>query len=153
MAVVFQKLFNHIESTAVYPNSWKSCFLVPIHKKGSPGDPNNYRGLAVGNNVSKMYTKVLNEKLKSYCDIKNILSPQQFGFRNDYRTSDAIFVLRSVISYYSNLRKKPVYACLVDFSKAFDSVDRSALFYKLGTIGIQGNLLKLLICTVNPAIE
>ena len=106
MAVVFQKLFNHIESSAEYPNSWKSCFLVPLHKKGSPGDPNNYRGLAVGNNVSKMYTKILNEKLKSYCDIKNILSPQQFGFRNDYRTSDAIFVLRSVISYYSNLGKR-----------------------------------------------
>ena len=47
----------------------------------------------------------------------------------------------SVISYYNNHGKKPVFSCFVDFSKAFDSVDRSALFYKLGTVGIKGNIL------------
>ena len=144
MAEVFQKLFNHIEISAEFPTAWKSSFLVPLHKKGSPGDPNNYRGLAVGNNVGKFYTKILNEKLKKFCSNKNILSQQQFGFREDFRTSDAIFVLRSVISWYKNKGNKPVYSCFVDFSKAFDSVDRTALLYKLGTVGIQGNLLKLI---------
>ena len=144
MSIIFQKLFNHIEISAEFPNAWKSSFLVPLYKKGSPGDPNNYRGLAVGNNVGKFYTKILNEKLKTYCNTKDILSQQQFGFREDFRTSDAIFVLRSIISYYKNQRNKPVYACFVDFSKAFDSVDRTALLYKLGTVGIKGNILKLI---------
>ena len=145
MVDIYQKLFNHLEASAVFPSSWKGSFLVPLHKKGSPSDPNNYRGLAVGNNVSKFYTKILNDKLKRYCDLKSILSPQQFGFRDDFRTTDSIFVLRSVISYYNNHSKKPVFACFVDFSMAFDSVDRTALFYKLGSMGIKGNILKLII--------
>ena len=144
MSIVFQKLFNHIEVSAQFPKTWKSSFLVPLHKKGSPGDPNNYRGLAVGSNVGKFYTKMLNEKLKSFCNAHNILSSQQFGFREDFRTSDAVFVLRSVISYYKNKGNKPVYSCFVDFSKAFDSVDRTALLYKLGTAGITGNILKVI---------
>ena len=144
MADVFQKLFNQIERTSNFPTAWKTCFLTPLHKKGSPGDPNNYRGLAVANNISKFYTKALNQKLISFSEETNIISPQQFGFRPDFRTSDAIFVLRSSISSYKKTGNKPIFSCFVDFSKAFDSIDRSALFYKLGKIGINGKLLKLI---------
>lgn len=139
---ILVKLFNHIELSSIFPTSWKSSFLVPLHKKGSQGDPDNYRGLAVGSNIGKMYTKCLNTKMKNFVEKQNILSPHQFGFRDDYRTTDAIFSLRSMVSHYKN-GKKPVYACFVDFSKAFDSVNRLALAYKLGKIGIKGNMLKL----------
>ena len=141
---IIAKLFNHIELTSCYPDSWKSSFLVPLHKKGSKGDPDNYRGLAVSNNIGKLYSKCLNEKLKNFAESKNILSPHQFGFRDDFRTSDAIFSLRSILSHYKNNGNKPVYACFVDFSKAFDSVSRTALLYKLGCLGIKGPMLNLL---------
>ena len=142
-APVFAKLFNHIESSTTFPTAWKSSFLVPLHKKGSRSDPDNYRGLAVGSNIGKLYTKCLNTKLKTFVESKNIISQHQFGFRDDYRTSDAIFSLRSMVSYYKNSNNKPVYACFVDFRKAFDSVNRTALAYKLGSVGIRGNMLKL----------
>ena len=145
---IFVKFFNHIEFSATFPNQWKSSFLVPLHKKGSRGDPDNYRGLACGSNIGKFYTKCLNQKLKNYMEENELLSPHQFGFRDDYRTSDAIFSLRSIISHYKNsptFKNKPIYACFVDFSKAFDSVNRTAMAYKLGTVGIKGNLLKLFI--------
>ena len=141
---IFCKLFNLIETSSEFPTSWKSSFLVPLHKKGSAGDPNNYRGLAVGSNTSKFYTKTLNYKLKQFCDANNILSPNQFGFRDDHRTHDAIFVLKSIVSIYKQRNNKPVYACFVDFSKAFDSVIRSAMFFKLGQLGITGGALKLI---------
>ena len=141
-APILTKLFNHIEHSAFYPTVWKSSFLVPLHKKGPQGDPDNYRGLAVGSNISKLYTKCLNSKLKKFADQNNILSPHQFGFRDDFRTHDATFSLRSMISHYKK-DKKAVYACFVDFSKAFDSVNRIALAYKLGKVGIRGNMLKL----------
>ena len=40
--------------------------------------------------------------------------------------------------------KKPVYAIFVDFKKAFDSVCRQALFYKLVKLGITGKFYSVL---------
>ena len=142
-APILARLFNHIEATAIFPSSWKSSFLVPLHKKGSPDDPDNYRGLAVGNNIGKLYTKCLNSKITKFTSENRIISPHQFGFQEDFRTSDAIFSLRSMVSLYKN-ENKPVYGCFVDFSKAFDSVDRTALIYKLGCCGIRGKTLRLI---------
>ena len=144
LSTVYSILFNHIELSGEFPEQWKSSFLVPLHKKGSRGDPDNYRGLAVGSNIGKFFTKCLNHKLKSFVEENNILSPHQFGFRDDFRTTDAIFSLRSVVNYYKSNGNKPVYACFVDFSKAFDSISRIAMAYKLGTVGIKGSMLKLI---------
>ena len=142
---VFTKLFNLIEVTGVYPSAWNTSFLVPLLKKGSQSDPDNFRGLAVGSNVAKFYALCLNNKLINYAESNDILSPHQFGFRENFRTEDAMFTLRSLNSFYKNNSNRPVYACFVDFSKAFDSVDRTALAFKLGEIGIRGNLLNLII--------
>ena len=40
--------------------------------------------------------------------------------------------------------KKPVYGCFVDFAKAFDSVSRNSLLYKLTQTNIGGNFYKLI---------
>ena len=143
LAPIFSKYFNIIETSGIFPTAWKTSFLVPLHKKGPTDIPDNYRGLAVGSNLGKFFTKCFNEKLQSFCENSNLLAPQQFGFRPNYRTTDAIFVLRSAVSYYKNT-KKPIFACFVDFSKAFDSICRPAMLYKLGEIGITGNYLRLI---------
>ena len=141
---ILVKLFNLVEDSGNFPAAWSGNFLVPLFKKGNPTDASNYRGLAVGSNLCKLYTKALNKKLTSYCDTKNIISPYQFGFRADHRTTDSIFVLKSVLSHYKTLSKKPVYACFVDLSKAFDSINRTDLLYKLGQYGIAGNILQVI---------
>ena len=144
LAEVLSKLFNLIEMTGYFPKSWRNNYLVPLHKKGAKSNPNNYRGLAVSSNLSKAYTKILNHKLTKYTETANILSPYQFGFRADYRTSDSIFTLKSILSKYKNSGNKPVYSCFIDLNKAFDTVPRIDLLYKLGLCGIKGNILGVL---------
>jgi hypothetical protein len=43
----------------------------------------------------------------------------QAGFRPDYRTTDHIFTFNTTLNKYLYKNKKPVFACFVDFSKAF----------------------------------
>ena len=142
---LIRKLFTQIESSSVFPTAWKSSFLVPLHKKGSKGNPDNYRGLAVGSNLGKFFTKCLNDRLTSYAEKLNLISENQFGFRPDFRTSDAIFTLKTLVNHQKIKNNQPLYAVFVDFSKAFDSVNRETLSYKLGTFGIRGSLLKLFV--------
>ena len=51
--------------------------------------------------------------------------------------------MQTIASKYKKL-KKPVYAIFVDFKKAFDSVCRQALFYKMAKLGITGKFYGVL---------
>ena len=57
------KLFNEIFVSGVYPVDWKTCHILPLFKKGSVNDPGNYRGISLLSCVSKLYTKLLNNRL------------------------------------------------------------------------------------------
>jgi hypothetical protein len=53
---------------AQIPNEWKRSIIVPIYKKGDKRKPENYRGINLLNTCYKIFSKILNGKLK-----KNIL--------------------------------------------------------------------------------
>lgn len=76
--------------------------------------------------------------------IEDQLSNSQFGFRENHRTADIIFVLKSLINKYIHKNKNIIYACFVDLRKAFDSVWREALLYKLCKMGVGLHFFKLL---------
>ena len=69
--------------------------------------------------------------------------PYQAGFKTNSRTTDNIFILCAIIDKQRCL-SKPLYTCFVDFTKAFDYIDRTALYYKLLNRGIDGNLLNVI---------
>ena len=69
--------------------------------------------------------------------------PYQAGFKNKSRTTDNIFIPCAIIDKQRCL-SKPLYTCFVDFTKAFDYIDRTALYYKLLNRGIDCNLLNVI---------
>ena len=128
-------LFNKILNEGVFPESWTNGIIVPIHKTGNIKDPNNYRGITISSCLGKLFTKILANRLTCWLISNNILAEQQIGFRPGCRTSDHVFVLKSIIDHMKKKRKK-VFACFVDFRKAFDSVWRKGLLFKLYKWGI-----------------
>ena len=68
----------------------------------------------------------------------------QIRFRPGYRTTDHIYAIKTILDKYLFKKKQKVYACFVDFSKAFDMVRRSGLFKKLLDLGIGGNFYKVI---------
>ena len=73
-----------------------------------------------------------------------MISDNQAGFRQGFRTTDQIYILKTILNKYLHKSKKPVFGCFVDFSKAFDSVWRDALFYKMNNLGISGNIFQVI---------
>ncbi len=124
------KMFNLILSSESMPLSWSYGYLVPIFKKGDRLDPGNYRGISIVSCINKLFSKLLNSRLTDFLDIKQHMSRYQIGFARKKRTADHIFVLKCIIEE-AKYNKQAIFSCFVDLKKAFDTVWREGLFYKL----------------------
>ena len=134
-------LMNIIFSNAIYPKSWSSNYLKPIYKKGSKENPDNYRGLAIGSVVSKLYSTILLQRLESFTDSNRTITPNQIGFRKGHRTADHIFVLKSLITKLTRQKNRKLFVAFIDFKKAYDTVNRTTLLERLNSTGISNKLL------------
>ena len=84
-----------------------------------------------------------------------LLYCEQGGFRKGLGTHESCFVLREVIMK-ANLEGNPLYVAVIDFKKAFDTVDFDKLLCKLWFLGIKGRfwlLLKFSLKTGNSVLQ
>ena len=93
--------------------------------------------------IGKLFESILNNRLSFKNEVCNDNDPYQAGFKSNSRTTDNIFILCAIVDKQRCL-SKPLYTCFVDFTKAFDYIDRTALYYKLLNRGIDGNLLNVI---------
>jgi hypothetical protein len=120
-------LFNIIYNTGKFPTQWREAIIIALHKKGDINDPGNYRGISLLSVFSKIFTSILNSRLMLWAETNKKLSESQAGFRKNYRTIDNAFVLHGVITKYLSKKGGKFYCIFVDFSKAFDSINRCKL--------------------------
>ena len=142
------KLLNRIIKSGVFPESWSTGHIIPIHKKGDPSKPENYRGITLLSLLSKILTSILNHRLYNYLSQKGILKQEQCGFRKSQGTADCIYILKTLIEKYVKKRscktQNLLFSCFIDFQKAFDCIPRDKLFAKLRNNGITGKFYSLL---------
>ena len=135
-------IFNVIFSTSSFPVKWETGLICPVHKKGDICSADNYRPISLLPSFSKIFTSILNNRLKDWAE--SVLSNVQAGFRAGYSTVDNIFVLNSIISSVLCKKRGKLYTAFIDFRAAFDSIDRSILFEKLALYGINGKFINIL---------
>ena len=95
--------------------------------------------------LGKLFTSLLNERLLNYTMSNNILAREQIGFLKGNRTSDNLIILHSLI-HKRFIKGKKLFACFIDFEKAFDRVPWELLIRisKLQKCGINGHFLRVL---------
>ncbi len=143
MLEILLKLFNSILNNGVYPPSWNKAYLSLLHKKENPLDPSNYRGISITSCLSKLFNSIINERLLQVLETK--LTKVQHGFTAGRRTSDPLLILKTLLNKHLSSPKGKLFSCFVDYEKAFDTVWRPGLFYKLQKLGIGSacfNLIK-----------
>ena len=90
---------------------------------------------------AKLYTTILNNRLKQWASENDGITDAQFGFKSNHSTIDAIFVLKHLIDTHIQ-SKENLYCAFIDLKKAFDSISRVGLWYKLIHAGIDGKLFR-----------
>ena len=144
MPDVLLSFFNSIFNSGGSVPAWSLAIIVPIHKSGSTDDPSNFRGISLVSCLSKLFYSIINKRLLKYCIDNGVLTKNQLGFVPGNRTSDAHLILHNLIQNYCHINENRLYACFIDFSKAFDRLPRDILFQKLHTSGIKGKILNVI---------
>jgi hypothetical protein len=93
--------------------------------------------------LSKLFEKHIFRTLSEFLDINSYLSPNQFGFRRNRSTIDALLQVQKTIC---DARHKSFYVCVIaiDFKKAFDILCRKILFRKLASFGLSPKIINLI---------
>ena len=135
-------LFNKLFEMGHFPEPWTDGYVIPLHKKGSINEVENYRGVTLLSVLGKLFSSVLNNRLSDWAERYFILIEAQAGFRSQMSTVDNIFVLHSLITHALNQGKR-LYRVFIDFTKAFDYVVRDNLWYKLVRLWLRGKILNI----------
>ena len=141
---MLQKLFNFIFSSGQYPVQWSSAYLSPVFKSGDVSKPENYRGIAINSCIAKLFNTVLNNRFDKFLEEHKIISRFQIGFAKKSRTTDHMFVLKTLIDKYINKKGGKLFAFFVDFRRAFDTIIHEGIKYKLLKSGIGGNFYSII---------
>ena len=96
--------------------------LLFLVKRFSCYNCDNYRCLSLTSCIGKLCISLLQRRFHTYMEYKELYNKLQPGFRPNYRTTDHIFAIKTIINKYLHKLNKPIFACFVDFSKAFDTV-------------------------------
>lgn len=123
-----RRLLEKMVNTHTIPSALNTGLMFPIAKdaKGPKDSIDNARPITLSEAVAIILEKYFLHKISlCYRD-----EDFQFGFRQNYSTNHAIFVLKETVLYYIK-RNKSVFICFLDFSKAFDKINRILLLEKL----------------------
>ena len=114
--------------------------VTPIYKSGEKSDPGNYRPVALTNNLTKIFERILKKALVKHLESNNLLNNTQHGFRRGRSTVTQL--LRYYDSILSMLEKgHKVDSIYLDFSKAYNKVDHNILLKKIESLNISGKVV------------
>ena len=110
------------------PKDWKTANVVPVHKKGSKADVENYRPISLTSIVVKTLERIVREELMKRC--YNRIDQRQHGFLFGKSCGTQLigFCDSLALSLNQNTRTDVIY---FDFAKAFDSVSHDIILDKL----------------------
>ena len=138
IASILKTFFNMSLQTGKFPRLLKNVKVVPEFKnKGSPDEVNNYRPISLLSNINKLFEKLVYARVKSFLDSNDILFKHQFGFHSKHSTNHSLI---SVTEKVRQSHDEGKFSCgiLIDFQKAFETVDHGILLRKLNHYGIRG---------------
>ena len=134
---VISKLINLSFETGKFPSSMKLAKIIPVHKKGSQVNLDNYRPISLLSNINKIFEKLMYDRVYKFLMTHNRFFEKQFGFRDKHSTSHALTSLTEQIRQALD-NNKLVCGVFIDLKKAFDTVNHDILLNKLNYYGIRG---------------
>ena len=135
------KIITSSFQDGIFPQPLKMARVIPVFKSGSKKDVANYRPISLLDSFSKIYEKLMHNRVVEFMESNESFHELQYGFRSGRAGEHALLTAQNYILHSLNKQQVSL-LLLIDFSKAFDMVEHSILLKKLDYYGIRGTALK-----------
>ena len=118
--------------------------MVPVFKRRDSNLLTNYRPISILYQITKIFEKLISNRINDYLEKYHLISDKQFGFRQNSSTSHAI---SNIYEKLTQNFDKGMYSCCIflDLTKAFDTVNHDVSLYKMKNFyGFRGLAFKLM---------
>ena len=144
LSYMLAKLFNKCLKESCFPDCWKVSSVVPVFKNvGERSTAKNYRPVSLLSAVSKVFEKLVNNRIVNHLEKCGLFSDFQYGFRSSRSMADLLRVVSDRIARAFN-RSGATQSVALDISKALDRVWHADLLHKLKSYGISGQIFGLI---------
>ena len=118
--------------------------MLPVFKNvGERSTAKSYCSVSLLSVVSKVFEKLVNNRIVDHLEKCGLFSDFQYGFRSSRSTADLLTVVSDRIARAFN-RSGATRAVALDISKGSDRVWHAALLHKLKSYGISGQIFGLI---------
>ena len=137
LAILFRKSLRE----GRIPDDWRKANVIPIFKKGSRLNANNYRPVSLTCIICKVMETLIRNQLITHLLQNNLICREQHGFVPGRSCTTQL--LDSLDTWTQILDAGgAVDVIYMDFRKAFDSVPHRRLIAKTEAHGVKGKVLK-----------
>jgi hypothetical protein len=114
--------------------------LCPVHKKGDKLDCKNYRRICLLNVTTKVFAKILYDRLLPY--INAAVQHYQAGFQSGKSTTDQLFALRQILEKCNEFNTT-THHLFKDFKAAYDTIIRNEVYLGMSELNFPTKLIRL----------
>jgi len=134
------KLIVDIWRKEQIPKEWKNSIICPLYKKVDKQNCSNHRGISLLNTGYKVFTNILNTRLKEYAE--RIIGEYQAGFGRNRSTAHQIHTLKLILEKCWEYDVE-IYQIFIDFKQAYDSINRNMLLKAIQELGLARKIRNL----------
>ena len=122
LSYILAELFSKCLKESCFPDSWKVSSVIPVFKNvGERSKAKNYRPVSLLSVVSKVFEKLVNDRIVDHPEKCGLFSDFQYGFRSCWSTADLLTVVSDRIARAFN-KSEVTQAVALNIFKAFDRI-------------------------------
>jgi hypothetical protein len=134
ISVVLTHIINISFETGIFPDKWKLALIKPIPKINFPLKETDFRPISLLCTLSKIIGRLANRQINAYLIKHSLLDPNQSAYKQHHGCTTALLKITDDILDSIDESEVSILT-LLDFSKAFDTVNHRLLLEKLKILG------------------